>query len=370
VARTEGAALGLVSPDDVRRDAATIAFNALALQPQGCGVQLYVRSLLGALVGDLAEELRVDAVATVFEDAAGELPPGVRAVVRPGQGTLARIVEGRRGMPGAALVHGLDVQVPRSRPGGVPSVSTVHDLAVFDVPWTFSRRYATAQRRIMRHAARHAEAVVVDSAFTAERLRRRLSRRAHVVPLAAPADMAPAPPEERERVRAERGLPGRFVLYVGRTEPRKDVATVAVACRAAGAPLVIAGRAPARPVAGAVHLGYVPRERLAALYGAATVVAYPSTYEGFGLPPLEAMACGAPVLAYDIPPLRETVAGAAELVAPGDEDALVSALRRLLHDDDQRADLARRGRRRAGGRTWADVARATAAVYRTLGVDC
>ena len=376
MARTERAASGAQSERPSRRQSAPgeppgtapVVFNALSLQPQGCGVQLYVRSLLHAM----AEELHVDVVAAVFDDAVGELPPRVRPLVRRGQGTFARVVAGRRGVDGAALVHGLDVQVPSAGAAGVPTVSTVHDLGVFDVPGSFSRRYGAAQRRIMGHAAWRADAIVADSAFTADRLRLRFGRDAHVVPLAAPADMAPPGPEAAERIRSELGLPDRFVLYVGRTEPRKDVVTLGRACGAAGLPLVIAGKVPAAAAAppGAIHVGYVPRNRLAALYGTAAVVAYPSTYEGFGLPPLEAMACGAPVVAYDIPPLRATVAGAAELVAPGDGDALASALRRVVHDDDLRADLARRGLATAAGRSWGDVARDTAAVYRTLGVAC
>jgi len=222
----------------------------------------------------------------------------------------------------------------------------------------------------MRHAARRADVVVAISEFTAQGIRRRFGREARVVPLAAPGDMGPAAPAEVTSVRAHYRLAPRFALYVGRVEPRKDVAVLSAACRAVGVPLVIAGPAPRAPVPGAVHLGYVPRHRLAALYGAAAVVGYPSRYEGFGLPPLEAMACGAPVVAYDIPPLRETLGDAAELVAPGDRHALAGALRRVLGDHDRRAELSARGVAVARRRSWAHVARDTAEVYRSLGVHC
>jgi glycosyltransferase involved in cell wall biosynthesis len=165
-------------------------------------------------------------------------------------------------------------------------------------------------------------------------------------------------------------LPDRFVLCVATIEPRKDVATLATACRDAGVPLVIAGAARAAAPAGAQLLGYVPRTHLPPLYGAATVVAYPSIYEGFGLPPVEAMACGAPVVAFRIPPLEESLADAAVLTAPGDAAELADALRALFGDDDRRRELAITGRARAGNLRWSDTASATAAVYRRLGVAC
>jgi len=261
-----------------------------------------------------------------------------------------------------------DVHIP-VRPGA-PTVATVHDLAVYDVPWAFNRRWVLRERAAIAHAARRADTLLAVSAFTAQRLHDRFGRDATVVPEAPSSDMAPALEAELAEVRLRYDLPSRFVLCVATIEPRKDVATLATACRNVGVPLFIAGAERAPAPAGARLLGYVPRPHLPALYGAATVVAYPSIYEGFGLPPVEAMACGAPVVAFRIPPLEESLGEAAVLTAPGDAVELAAALRDLLADDEGRTQLANAGLVRAGTLSWSATAAATAAVYRQLGVAC
>ena len=340
-----------------------IALNALALRPDGSGVQTYIRELLHQLVPRVAAEL----VAGVQAPAAGELPAGVAPLLRPPSAGVRRTAGGLRSLGPADLVHGLDVDLPL-RPRA-PTVATVHDLAVFDVPWAFSRLRAKGEQLTMAQSLRRADAVVAVSAFTAERVRCRFGRDAVVTPLAPAGDMAPPTPRQVEQVRGAHGLATPFVLQVGTVEPRKDVATLAAACRRACVPLVLAGAAPpGRAPAGARLLGYVPRAQLAALYGAATVVAYASRYEGFGLPPLEAMACGAPVVASRVASLSEVLGDGAELVPPGDVDALASVLGALVVDADRRAALAASGRRVAEGYSWAATAEATADVYRSLGV--
>ena len=341
-----------------------LAFNALSLWPGGSGVQTYIVELLSALVGTVD----ADMVAAVRADAVDLLPPTVTPIVRrPGQGVRAMLTEAR-GLGPASLVHGLDVHIP-ARPRA-PAVATVHDLAVYDVPWAFTRRWVLRERAAIAHAARRADTLVAVSAFTAERLQERFGREATVVPEAPSRDMVPAADAELAEVRLAYDLPDRFVLCVATIEPRKDVATLATACRDAGVPLVIAGAARAAAPAGARLLGYVPRAHLPALYGAATVVAYPSIYEGFGLPPVEAMACGAPVVAFRIPPLEESLGEAAVLTAPGDGAELAGALRALFGDDERRRELAVAGLARAGTLSWSKTAAATAAVYRHLGVAC
>ena len=339
-------------------------FNALALRPDGSGVQRYAAELLEALVPVIDATL----VATVLPDAVAALPSEVEARIRSGGRGVARVVAGARMLPQADLVHGLNVHLPVRRTA--PAVATVHDLAVFDVPWTFRRRFVVAERAAMANAMRRADALIADSSFTAERIRERFGREATVVPLAAPARLTPPTSNDIDAVRNAYSLPPRFVLFVGTVEPRKDVTPLAAACRDVGIPLVMAGRRNVTPPGDAIHLGYVPGTDLAALYGASTVVGYPSVYEGFGLPPLEAMACGTPVLAYRIPPLVETLGDAAALVVPGDDAALREALRTLVFDADERAARVAAGRGCADRFTWAATAAATADVYRRLGVNC
>jgi len=265
------------------------------------------------------------------------------------------------------LVHGLDVDLPVA--GRAPLVTTIHDLAPFDAPWCMSRHRAFGERLITRGTIRRADVVIAVSAFTASRIHDLFSRDAVCIPLAVSSTFSPASPHAIAAVSKRYRLPPRFVLQVGTIEPRKDVALLAAACREVGVPLVLAGvanRKHPKP-SGSVSLGYVPFRDLAPLYGAATIVTYISRYEGFGLPPLEAMACSAPVVCTDVASLKETVGDGARIVPRGDVTALGQVLRTLLCDNGERAELAAAGRRRAVRRQWIDVARETAKVYASLG---
>jgi alpha-1,3-rhamnosyl/mannosyltransferase len=172
-----------------------------------------------------------------------------------------------------------------------------------------------------------------------------------------------------------------YVLAIGTVEPRKDLPTLVrafgqVAGGRPGLALVIAGSegwggteldeavaaCPARDRV--LRLGWVDDESRDALTKGATVFAYPSRYEGFGLPPLHAMAAGTPVVAGDCGALREVLGDAARLVPPGDADALADALSGLLDDPDQRLDLSRRGRQRAALYSWEACADGIVSLYR------
>ena len=267
-----------------------------------------------------------------------------------------------------------------------PVVATIHDLSFEHLPDTFKRRSRAQLRFTVRRTARHAAQVIVPSEHTRADIVRTYGlapARVNVIPLAASARFAPAPPVEVERVRRLYKIAGDYILAVGSIQPRKNLVRLVRAYAAlrrarphAKLPqLVLAGKKAwlydetLRAVAACglaqdvLLTGYVDEADLPALYTGALSFAYPSYFEGFGLPPLEAMRCGTPVVAGDRTSLPEVVGDAALLVDPFDEDAITFALARLIDDNELRAELRCKGLARAAHFSWRASARRTLEVY-------
>lgn len=262
----------------------------------------------------------------------------------------------------------------------MPMVLTIYDLNVLRFPGLFRPWFRYYARTVLPRAARAADAVITLShaskADIVEGLRIPAERVSVIPPGVHPSFTPPSPGSAHAaEVRRRYGLGGDFVLDVGSVEPRKNLPRLIAAIeRLRGQPatadimLVHAGPegwlSNGVTAAPGVHfLGHVPREDLAALYGLARVCAYPSLWEGFGLPVAEAMACGCPVVTSNVSSLPEVAEGAAVLVDPGSVEAIAAGIARLWTDEPLRADLARRGRERARNFTWERTAHATAAVY-------
>ena len=271
---------------------------------------------------------------------------------------------------------------------GAAHVVTIHDVLVLRFPDVLNPGYVTARTRRLQAIARHATRIIADSDNTrrdAINLLGIAAERIDVIPLAA--DPALRPPEDRavqENTLGRYGLRDQdYILYVGKIEPRKNVVRLATAFKAviAQAPdlttrLVLAGSSRGLPdptyralqelgLGGRLLMpGRVPSEDLPALLHGARAVAYVSLYEGFGLPPLEAMACGTPVVASNTSSIPEVVGNAGLLVDPYDVAAIAAALHRVLTDDALRTDLAARSLRRATHFSWAKTAELTLESYR------
>jgi len=266
------------------------------------------------------------------------------------------------------VVHATAVAVPP--PGGAPLVVTVHDLAFLHEPSAFTRHGLRFLRRGTELARRQARLVVVPSEAAAAECRAAGfdPDRLRVVPWGH--DAAAATAADVDRARATYRLPERYVLFVGTLEPRKNLARLARAWRRSvgpDVPLVLAGPAGwgegAPSGDGIVAVGYVPDADRDALYAGAAAVAYPSLREGFGLPVLEAMAQGAPVLTSTGTATAEVAGDAAVLVDPLDEDAIAEGLTRLVGDAGAARALGERARARAGAYTWARCADGYVAAY-------
>lgn len=291
------------------------------------------------------------------------------------QTLLSRALRGR-----CDLLHGPAYVLPHNWRG--PSVLTVYDLIALDFPEYCKPANAWHYGRLLPASLHRATRIVVPSQAVARQVLLRfpeVSQRVKVIPLGISPQYAPVGSNDVAELRTRHGLPEQFILYVGNLEPKKNLPAVIAAFDqlAEDLPhhLVLAGRrawgfeAIARAASGARHadrihrLGYVPEADLPGLYTAADVLVLWSYYEGMGLPPLEAMACGTPAVVSDGGALPE-IAGPAALVVPlGVPSELAEALRNLLRSPERLARMAERGRQHAAAFTWPAHARQVVALY-------
>jgi glycosyltransferase involved in cell wall biosynthesis len=281
---------------------------------------------------------------------------------------------------GADLVHGPVFIGPVCAP--CPVVVTIHDLSFIRFPEMFrpaNRLYLTVLTRLSARRARRLIAVSAHAAAETTRLLGIPSQRIDVIYHGVDPMFRPLPGEVLASFRRRRGLPERFVLFVGTLEPRKNLVRLVDAFARvgdSGTALVLAGgkgwlydelfaRVEALGLCERVIFpGFVMSEELPLWYNAATALAYPSVYEGFGLPVLEAQACGTPVLTSNVSSLPEAAGNAALMVDPYDVEALAAELSRLLADATLRQELRERGIGHAEQFSWSRTAQETACVYR------
>ncbi len=255
-----------------------------------------------------------------------------------------------------------------------PLVVSLHDLAFVHTPEKFTRHGARLMRRSLDVIRRRAARIIVPSTTTWRDCVAAGIDESRLRLVTLGVDPAPATRAEIEETRGAFDLPDRFVLFVGTIEPRKNLRRLAAAVATAEArlPLVVAGAAGWGDVgldAGVARaadirfVGFVSAPRLRGLYASASVFAYPSEHEGFGLPVAEAMAQGAPVVTSAGTSTEEVAGGAAVLVDPLDVGSIAAGIDAAVRARD---DLVERGRARARELSWSASADATLEVYREL----
>ena len=314
----------------------------------------------------------------------------VSFVTANAQTPLARIYHGQGklwpllGGAGADVVHYPANFTPLlKRSSRAKVVLTVHDLSFLREPSWYRWNRATYYRYAARQSVRQSDRIIADSYATATDLSTFLKvpqEQIDVIPLGVGEPFKVTPAEQQGTARQLYNLPEQFFLYVGTIEPRKNIVRLIEAWSkiAAALPydLVIAGRegwkcGPVKdatkisPHAGRIHFpGFIRPEDLSALLGAARVFVWPSLWEGFGLPPLEAMACGTPVVSSNRSSIPEALGDSVLLADPLNVEQLAAAMRDAAADEDLRKRLAAAGLARAATFTWRRTAQLTAAAYR------
>ena len=270
----------------------------------------------------------------------------------------------------------------------LPTVTTIHDLSILKYPKTHPAARVRFMENRLASAVEKSECILTDSEFVRNEVIEYFGiapDKVRSIALAAAESFKPQPAQKTSAVLSGYGLAGlEYVLAVGTLEPRKNLALAIRAyaqlpesLRKKTAMVIVGMRgwenteldAVLRPLLakGEVKvLGYVPDADLPALYTGASVFIYPSLYEGFGLPPLEAMSCGVPVIVSNSSSLPEVSGDAAWVVEPADVKGLADAIHVVLEDEGLRSKLCQLGYKRAAKFSWRKCAEETVSVYRSL----
>ncbi len=368
-----------------------IALDARTVQDHFPGIARYTFNLAQALAGitpptELTLLYHAGAQNTRFDLAQLTARPNVRlAVINAPNYSLSEqwLIPGLLRQLHPHVYHSPYYIMPY-RPG-YPTIVTVHDL----IPLLYPRHFTRSQRFVfgvtIRLSLRVAQKVIVVSRATANDLRALLNvppDKVTIIPEAADPAMRRASPDVIAAIRARYHLPESYVLYVGSNKPHKNLTRLveAFARHQNQSPITLAigghwdaryptahQRATELALSNRIQwLGPVPQADLPALYSGATLFIFPSLYEGFGLPVLEAMACGTPVVCSNISSLPEVIGDAGLLFDPLNVDTIATTIRRALENPDLRAELRQRGLARAAQFTWERVAEKTMAVYRAI----
>lgn len=332
------------------------------------------------LLGDLAKTKTRDGSLSAAE--VHTIPASVSPFGAGQQWRIPNLLR-RLSLPGPALYHCPYYIFPYRT--GMPTVLTFYDVTPLLYPQTVSLKARMFFRIVATVALRAANHILTVSEATRADLTRYFSvppEKISLTPLAADPRFQPQPSVEIDRIRAKYDLPTRFVLYFGANKPHKNLPALIDAYSMLSTrhtpPLIIGGfwdRRYPQPLQRAAQLrigesvrflGSVDDADLPALYSAATVFIFPSLYEGFGLPLLEAMSCGTPVACANTSSLPEIAGEAARLFDPHSVVEMMEAMGALLEDDPLRADLSARGLERANQFSWQKTAAKTLRCYRDL----